>query len=125
MLKLLLISKKIKRKHFVDNRKYFAYDCPMNAKSLRELQQKGGKAIGKEPIVIMNRNGPVGVLIPVNSETLFRIQKEVERMLALESLSQTWQLARKAGLDQMTNEEINAEVSAVRKKAHAQSKRRR
>jgi antitoxin (DNA-binding transcriptional repressor) of toxin-antitoxin stability system len=96
----------------------------MNAKSLRELQQKGGKAIGNEPVVVTSRKGPVGVLIPVTSESLPRIQQEVQRMLALESLSETWKLAREAGLDRMTDEEINAEVRAVRKNTHAQPKRR-
>lgn len=97
----------------------------MNAKSLRELQQKGGKAIGTEPVVVTSRKGPVGVLIPVTSESLPRVQQEVQRMLALESLSETWKFARKAGLDQMTDEEIEAEVHAVRKSAHAKPKRRR
>ncbi|MGZ3697067.1 MAG: hypothetical protein ACXWPM_06370 [Bdellovibrionota bacterium] len=96
----------------------------MNAKSLRELQQKGGKAIGNEPVVVVNRKGPVGVLIPVTSESLPRVQQEVQRMLALESLSETWKLARETGLDRLTDEEIAAEVRAVRKKAHAQPKRR-
>lgn len=96
----------------------------MNAKSLRELQQKGGKAIGSEPVVVTSRKGPVGVLIPVTSESLPRIQQEVQRMLALESLSETWKLAREIGLERMTDEEIQAEVRAVRKSAHAQPKRR-
>ena len=97
----------------------------MNAKSLRELQQKGGKAIGTEPVVVTSRKGPVGVLIPVTSESLPRVQQEVQRMLALESLSETWKLARESGLDRMTDVEIEAEVRAVRKSANAQSKRRR
>lgn len=96
----------------------------MNAKSLRELQQKGSKAIGNEPVVVTSRKGPVGVLIPVTSDSLPRIQKEVQRMLALESLSETWKLAREVGLALMTDEEIQAEVRAVRKSAHAQPKRR-
>jgi hypothetical protein len=97
----------------------------MNAKSLRELQQKGGKAIGTEPVVVTSRKGPVGVLIPVTSESLGRVQQEVRRMLALESLTDTWRLAREAGLDQMSDHEIAAEVQAARKGTRAQPKRRR
>ena len=97
----------------------------MNAKSLRELQQKGGKAIGTEPIVVTSRKGPVGVLIPVTSESLPRVQQEIQKMLALESLSQTWKLAQETGLSLMTDQEIDSEVSAVRNRAHAQPKRRR
>ncbi len=97
----------------------------MNAKSLRELQQKGSKAIGTEPIVVTARKGPVGLLIPVTAESLPRVQQEVQKMLALESLSETWKLARETGLDQMSDLEIEAEVRAVRKIAHAKPKRRR
>jgi hypothetical protein len=96
----------------------------MDAKSLRELQQKGDKAIGSEPVVIVNRKGPVGVLIPVTSESLPRVQQEIQRMLALESLTETWKLAKSAGLDQLSDQEIKTEILAVRKKNNAKSKRR-
>ena len=95
----------------------------VNAKSLRELQQKGEKAIGQDPMIVFNRKGPLGVLIPVTQESLPRIQREIQKMLALESLSQSWKLAQEAGLDQLTENEVASEVRIARN-AHAKSKRR-
>jgi hypothetical protein len=82
----------------------------IKVKSLRELQQKGEKAIlGKDVILLTSRKGPVGVLIPVTRETLPVIQSETERMMAIQSLKKTWALARDLKLDQMEQDEIDLE----------------
>jgi hypothetical protein len=91
----------------------------MLAKSLRELQQKGEKAVGKDPMVLTNRRGPVGILIPVTSETLPYIEREVQKMSAQQSLRKTWATAREHGLDRLSQDEIEQEVVAVRKKRNA------
>ncbi|MEO5969893.1 MAG: hypothetical protein ABIQ95_08195 [Bdellovibrionia bacterium] len=89
----------------------------MRAKALRELQQQGEKAISsQEPILLTNRKGPVGVLIPVTQESLPFLQAETEKWMALQSLKKTWALAREVGLDQLSLEEINQEVKQARRK---------
>lgn len=88
----------------------------MIAKSLREIQQKGEKSVGTEPIVLTNRKGPVGILIPVTEETFPFIQREVRKLTALESLRKTWESARVMKLDRMPESEIQDEVKALRKR---------
>ena len=89
----------------------------MQAKTLRELQLKGEKMIADDqPTLITNRKGPVGVLIPVTKESLPLIQAEAEKWMALEALKKTWTLARKAGLDTLSDGEIDSEIKQLRRK---------
>jgi len=92
----------------------------MRAKPLRDLQQQGEKAIiGDQPILLTNRRGPVGVLIPVTQDSLPLIQAETEKWMALQSLKKTWALAREAGLDQLTLIDIDREIKQVRRKKNS------
>jgi len=87
----------------------------MRTKALRDIQMAGTKAVrGREPFVIETRNGPFGIFIPVDEASLPLLQEEVERMVARASLRRTWTLARKLGLDKMSDRDIAAEVRAVR-----------
>lgn len=87
----------------------------MRAKSLRELQSKGEKAIqGLEPILFSNRRGPVGFFLPVRTDTLALVQREVARIAALQSLEAARESAHRVGLDRLTASEIAAEIKIVR-----------
>lgn len=87
----------------------------MKSKSLREFQQNGKKAIqGEHPMLLTNRKGPIGILIPVSSENLSFVQAEAEKIMALQSLKKTWELAKNLDLDQLTLEDIDKEIGTVR-----------
>ncbi len=92
----------------------------MHSKSLRSLQQQGERSMGTEPIVLTNRKGPVGILIPVTEESFAFIQREVKKLTALESLRETWESARGSKLDRMPELVIAEEVKALRKRRRAQ-----
>ncbi len=88
----------------------------MRTKSLREIQQQGEKAIsGFEPFLITSRKGPLGVLMPVSVESLSYVQKEMQKIAALESLRNSWNLSKENGLDKLSDAEIQKEVKLARK----------
>ncbi len=88
----------------------------MRSRSLREIQQKGEKAIsGIEPLLITTRKGPIGVLMPVTLDSLSFIQREIQKVTALQSLRDSWALAKELKLDRLSDIEINHEVKMVRK----------
>ena len=88
----------------------------VRTKSLRELQQRGERAIeGDSPLLLTSRKGVVGILLPVNEENLLDIQQDVQRITALQSLRKTWARAREAGLADMAPEDIDEEVKKVRR----------
>ncbi len=90
----------------------------MKTRSLREIQQKGERAITKnDPVVLTTRNGPIGILIPASLETIADLQRDIQKVLALQSLRETWKLASQKGLDRLSDVEINNEIKAVRKNA--------
>ena len=85
---------------------------------LREFRTRGVKALGPEEgqglIVLSNRQGPAYFLMPVQPGDLESQGRELLRAQAKASL-RAWQLrAKELGLDQMTDQEIDAEISASR-----------
>jgi hypothetical protein len=90
----------------------------MRTIALRELQQKGLKAVNlfaHEPLLLEDRSGPAYFLIPVQKENLETQFLELERAMALSNLHNWQQRALELGLDQMSSEEINEEIKSVRK----------
>ena len=96
----------------------------MQTKSLREIQQKGERAIrtGDEPILLTTRKGPVGIFVPVTSESVSYMERDLRKMMALQSLRETWHLARETGLDRLSRAEIDREIGFVRKKRAVNSR---
>lgn len=98
----------------------------MLAKSLRELQQKGEKALeDKEPVLLTTRNGPIGILIPVDMNSLPELQRDLQRIIAMKSLRDTWSRARSTQLDKLTDDDIQDEIKLVRKGKKAKRKNSR
>ena len=95
---------------------------------IRELQQRGTKAIAKGakgPMLVTGRPGALFYLIPADSSRLAEQEIELSRAMARADL-RSWQTrAVAAGLDQTTDAEINAEIAAVRKERRSRSKTRR
>lgn len=93
----------------------------MRTVALRDLQQKGLKAVeglSNELVLLESRTGPAYFLVPAQKANLEAQFLELERAMALSNLHNWQQKACELGLDQMSLEEINAEIQATRK--HAQ-----
>lgn len=90
----------------------------MRTKSLRELQQKGERALtGDSPLLLTSRKGVVGILLPVTEENVLHVQADVQRLAAMHSLRKTWKRAHKLGLSTLSADDIDHEVRKVRKAA--------
>jgi antitoxin (DNA-binding transcriptional repressor) of toxin-antitoxin stability system len=90
----------------------------MRLVSLREFRTRGSKAIQSatergETVLLSGRNGPEYFLVPVLGDITDQ-DRELRRAIARASLRQGWQIAKQAGADKLTDEEIDAEIDAVR-----------
>jgi len=92
--------------------------------SLREFRTRGEialKDVPKDEVVLLSgQKGPAWFLIPAQGD-LSVGDRELRRVLAKQSLHQHGQWAIEQGLDQSRDEEIDAEIRAVRqsRKNHA------
>jgi len=97
----------------------------MHTIPIRDLQQRGTKAIAKGttgPVLVTGRPGALFHLIPADPSRLAEQEIELRRAMARADL-RSWQTrAVAAGLDQTTDAEIGAEIAAVRKERRARSK---
>jgi len=95
---------------------------------IRELQQRGAKAIAKGakgPMLVTGRPGALFYLIPADPSRLAEQEIELSRAMARADL-RSWQTrAVAAGLDRTTDTEIEAEIAAVRKERRSRRKTRR
>ena len=90
----------------------------MRQVALREFRTRGAKALGPDEgqglVILSDRRGPAYFLVPVQPGDLEAQGRELLRAQAKASL-RAWQLrARELGLDQLTDQEIDAEVKASR-----------
>jgi antitoxin (DNA-binding transcriptional repressor) of toxin-antitoxin stability system len=97
----------------------------MRQVSLREFRTRGAKALEGLPegetILLAGQQGPAYFLVPVLGDVALQ-DRELRRAIAKASLRESWRLAKEAGLDQMTDEEIEQEIAQTRV-AHRESKR--
>lgn len=95
---------------------------------IRDLQQRGTKAIAKDaagPVLVTGRPGALFYLIPADPTRLVEQEIELSRAMARADL-RSWQTrAVAAGLDQTTDAAIKAEIAAVRQERRAGGKTRR
>ena len=89
----------------------------MRSIPIREFQQRGARAITKGaagPFLVTGRPGPLFILVPVDAEHLAEQEREITRAMARADL-RGWQArAVAAGLDQLGDAEIEAEIAASR-----------
>jgi antitoxin (DNA-binding transcriptional repressor) of toxin-antitoxin stability system len=92
--------------------------------SLREFRTRGSKALKSVPkgetILLAGQQGPAYFLIPVLDDVTAQ-DRELRRALAKASLRESWRAAEESGLDRLTDEEIDVEIS----RARTERKRRR
>ena len=89
----------------------------MRQVSLREFRIRGSKALGAVPrgetVLLSGQQGPAYFLVPVLGDVAME-DLELRRALAKASLRESWNEAIKSKQDQVSDEEIDAEVSRVR-----------
>ena len=90
--------------------------------SLREFRTRGAKALVDVPpgetTLLVGQNGPAYFLVPVFGDVVME-DRELRRAMAMASLRESWRLAEEAG--GMSEEEIDAEIHAVRTRRQLQS----
>jgi len=89
----------------------------MRQVSLREFRTRGAKALADVPqgetTLLVGQNGPAYFLVPVFGD-LIKEDRDLRRAMALASLRESWRLAEASGANLITEEEIEAEIDAVR-----------
>ena len=89
----------------------------MRQVSLREFRTRGAKALSlvpeNETVLLSGQQVPAYFLVPVVGDLALEDQ-DLRRALAKASLRESWRLAREAGLDTMTDEQINQEINLGR-----------
>ena len=92
----------------------------MRQVSLRELRTCGAKALKDVPAgettLLVGQNGPAFFPIPVFGDVASE-DRELRRAMAPASLREGWRLAEASGASQATDEDIDAEISRIRRTA--------
>ena len=90
----------------------------MRQVSLREFRTRGAKALSDVPrgetTLLVGQNGPAFFLVPVFGDVI-KEDKELRRAMARASLRESWRLDEASGANLITEEEIEEEISRVRK----------
>ena len=90
----------------------------MRQVSLREFRTRGVKALADVPrgetTLLVGQSGPAFFLVPVLGDVI-KQDKDLRRAMALASLREGWRLAEASGANLITEEEIEAEIDAVRR----------
>ena len=85
---------------------------------LREFRILGEKALASVPkgevVLLSGQKGPVYYLVPVQGDLAIG-DKELRRAMAMASLQESWRYAASQGFDQVSDEEIDAEIRQVRR----------
>jgi|SRR6185437_14941533 len=89
----------------------------MREVSLREFRTRGANALKAVPqgetVLLAGQQGPAYFLVPVQGDVATE-ERELRRAMAKASLRKSWRLARQAGLDTMTDAQIDAEIAEMR-----------
>lgn len=93
----------------------------MRQVSLREFRTRGAKVLESVPagetVLLSGQQGPAFFLVPVLGDVA-ALDRDLRRALARASLRENWRLSKEAGLDQMSEEEIDQEIAQVRGSRH-------
>ena len=90
----------------------------MRQVSLREFRTRGAKALADVPrgetTLLVGQNGPAFFLVPVFGDVI-KEDRELRRAMARASLRESWRLAEASGANLISEEEIEEEISRVRR----------
>lgn len=87
-----------------------ARDLRLKPKAVWELLRR------EKELVVTSNGSPVALMVPVDGNTLESELDLLNRVRALKALDAIQHESVNRGLDQLSMEEINAEIHAVRKK---------
>jgi antitoxin (DNA-binding transcriptional repressor) of toxin-antitoxin stability system len=86
--------------------------------SLRDFRTRGSKALEAVPegetILLSGQQGAAYFLVPVLGDVAME-ERELRRAIAKASLHESWLHAKAVGLDQMSQEAIEKQISQVRR----------
>ena len=89
----------------------------MRQVSLREFRTRGAKALKEVPqgetVLLSGQQGPAYFLVPVQGDVALA-DRELRRAMAIASLREGWRKIEEAKLPLLSDEEIEAEIDAVR-----------
>jgi antitoxin (DNA-binding transcriptional repressor) of toxin-antitoxin stability system len=87
--------------------------------SVRDLRSKGRSVweeLQSEKELVVTSNGrPIALLTGVNEENFENTLRDLRRARALRAVEEMQRASLKAGLDKMSDQEIDAEIRAARK----------
>lgn len=87
--------------------------------SVRDLRGKSAQVwrqVSADRDVVVTSNGrPIAILSAVNEESLEESLAAIRRARAIQAVESMQAASRRAGLDQLSPEEIEAEIKAVRR----------
>ena len=88
-------------------------------RDLRTSPKNVWDTLNKEKEVVITNNGkPSALMIPITDINFNDVLAAVRQVNAMRAVSRMQMASVKAGLDKMTLDEINAEISAVRAEKH-------
>ncbi len=88
----------------------------ITVRDLRTQTRRMGEWLsGGEAVVVTSNGKPIAVLSPVTEETVESEIAALRQVRAARALSALQQRAHTLGLDQLSEEDIDAEISEVRK----------
>jgi antitoxin (DNA-binding transcriptional repressor) of toxin-antitoxin stability system len=100
----------------------------MRQVSLREFRTRGAKALKAVPkgetVLLAGQQGPAYFLVPVMGDIAAE-EFELRRAMAKSSLREQWRRIAEAGLPEISDEEIEQEIDAVRTARLARPNRRK
>ncbi len=87
------------------------------ASSLR--QPRAWRAIRAGKAVVTNRGKPMALVLPITGATFEAVVEQVGQIEAITAIRNMQAHAKATGIDQMSDDQIQAVISDVRKKRHA------
>lgn len=83
---------------------------------IRNEPGKFEKLLSEQGVVVLNKSGkPFAVMLDATTESMEDTLRLVSQVRAQKAIAEMRASARKRGLDQLTPDEIQAEIDAVRK----------
>ncbi|MGF1481826.1 MAG: type II toxin-antitoxin system Phd/YefM family antitoxin [Cyanophyceae cyanobacterium] len=87
----------------------------ITAREIRQLNSKVWSEDQREPVVYAPNGKPEALIYPVDEDNFDLILRATRKAVAIASVQAMQEQSLKQGTDQLTNQEIEAEIQAVRR----------
>ena len=89
-------------------------------RDLRTTPKNVWDTLNEEKEVVITNNGkPSALMIPINDTNFDDVLGVIRQASAMRAVTRMQMAAVKAGLDEMSLDDINAEIAAARRESHA------